>query len=101
MPDAGERAVFAARKSAGDRLAAGLRRDDVLGAAGDEHPLAIAARVFGEPALREAMHRLAIALRWDAPLAPAHELERDRRRAGGDEGRRAFLRHALRAQVLQ
>src|SRR5205085_4740252 len=69
VPDAGKRAVFAARKSAGDRLAARFGRDEVFRAAGDVHLLAVAARVLGEAALREAMHRLAIALRSDAPLA--------------------------------
>src|SRR5260221_6983985 len=62
MPDPRERAVFGARECRGERLAARLRRDDVLAAAGHQHLLREAPRIHRETALRKAMRRLPVAL---------------------------------------
>src|ERR671937_2817150 len=96
VADAGERAVLAARERPRDRLAARFRRDHVLATAGDQHALPVAPRVGSKPALRQAMDRLPIALGMDAPLAPAHELQRDWRRAFRHQRRRALLGQAFR-----
>src|SRR5438132_5567973 len=74
VPHAVERPILRARKSGGDRLAAGFWRNGVLTAAADQHFLVEAPRVFGEVTLRQALQRLAVTLRPDAALAPAHEL---------------------------
>src|SRR5258708_1719166 len=101
MPDAGQGSVLAARKCRGQRLAARLRRDDVLAAAGHQPLLREAPRIHAEPALRKAMPALPVALRSDAALAPADEFQRERRRAFGDQRRRAFARHAFGTQLFE
>src|SRR5688572_17268310 len=51
VPDAGKRAVFGARESRGDRLAAGLGSDGVLAAAGDQHRLLEESSAFSQAAI--------------------------------------------------
>src|SRR2546421_1217815 len=101
VADALERPVFAAWERARDGLAARLRRDRVLGSAGDQHALRIAPGIGGEPSLREAMHCLPVALRSHAPLAPAHELERDRWRTLRDKRGRALRGQAFRPELVE
>src|SRR5258706_11293257 len=99
-PDAGQGSILPARECRCERFAARLRRDDVLAAAGHQHLLLEAPRIHRETALRKAMHRLPVALRSDAALAPADEFQRERRRAFGDQRRRAFARHAFGTQLF-
>ena len=51
--------------------------------------------------MREAINRLPIALRPHAPLAPAHEFERERRRTFRHERGRALLRQAFRPELVE
>src|ERR671937_42327 len=101
VADAGERAVLAARERPRDRLATRLPRDHVLATAGDQHALRVTPRIGGKPALRQAMDRLPIALRLHAALTPAHELERDWRRAFRYQRGRALLGQAFRSQIVE
>jgi hypothetical protein len=101
VADAGERSILRARKRRGDRLAAGLRRDDIFAAAGDQHFLVEPSRVLAEASLRQALQRLAVALRPDAALAPAHKLERERWRAFSDQPGRALLGQAFGPELVE
>src|SRR5712692_1904141 len=101
VAEAGERAVFGLRECGCDRLAARLGRDDVFGAAGNQHLLPEPPGIVGERAVREAVRGLAVAVGPDAALAPAHQLERDRWRGRRHQCGRALFSHSFRTELVE